>query len=322
MEIDQNELQSCLGHLMKPESLNLASDVSFSSVAEGVNPEDLPAEKIREIENEMQRLGFNVAEIKRLQSFIRSNEDYLMLAHKLSSGPKSKAGKCDPEQFARVFTKAQGPGPEDFKKEKQVQEGGEGETTFEYLYSVLRAMSLNNDIVNSAMVYAELYKKKSEEVGVSSWKEQKGEKRSPSRMQEQVDQIHKFLFGQNAQLVNNVTLEQNEWTDPLKSGWKEPLTRGREDQEQEEPVDCAQAVSGKPKNEGPTEKTAKKWRPKQDEEDMPELDYHSNNRLFKLITSKLSFKKSDFDLIKLRMKRLLNPKNGMLKEHGSEGEGG
>ena len=115
MEVDEKELQSCYDHLVEEDQLKIESDVSFSSTFEIANLNEMPQEKIKEIENEMSSLGFNVSEIQRLQNYIKTNEDFLMLAHNLRMKGGAKYPQMDPTEFKRVFKKASLPKPTDFK---------------------------------------------------------------------------------------------------------------------------------------------------------------------------------------------------------------
>lgn len=76
-------------------------------------------------------------------------------------------------------------------------------------------------------------------------------------------------------------------------------------------------------HEGSIEKTAKKGQRRAESweaDDAEPMSYHANNRLFKMITHKLSFRAGDIELVNARLKRLLNPQNGLLAEHGSKGK--
>lgn len=117
MEIKPKEIQSCMEHLLDEKSLNVPSELSFVSMSEAINPEHMGTQQLMDIEHEMQRLGFNMPEIKRVQSYIRRNEDFLMLAHRLRTAPDSKQAKADLGERSRVFTKAQAPVRMNFKKE-------------------------------------------------------------------------------------------------------------------------------------------------------------------------------------------------------------
>lgn len=312
MEIKPKEIQSCMEHLLDEKSLNVPSEFSFVSMSEAINPEHMGTQQLMDIENEMQRLGFNMPEIKRVQSYIRRNEDFLMLAHRLRTAPDSKQAKADLGERSRVFTKAQAPVRVNFKKEptaaaedrektagerakrgdeagvgegadasvapkpeeraeghveseggrdgeKNVEAEGEereviemvetgamgadrgaeepmvGNESFEYLYSVLQSMSQKKEIISASMVYSELYKKKVEQMKEEDTREKPEARDSESkptpaksedkpraeevqmtplgtrsRMEEQVERIHNFLFGQTSGLVDNIATGQGE----------------------------------------------------------------------------------------------------------------
>lgn len=130
-EVDEKELQSCYEHLVYDEPLKIASDVSFTSAMDVANPEALPGKKLKEIEDEMRSLGFNVPEIQRLQNYIRNNEDFLLLAHSLRMGPVAREAPMGATEIQRIFTKAKTPDPADFKSgcgsnpRKEFGRGGE-----------------------------------------------------------------------------------------------------------------------------------------------------------------------------------------------------
>ena len=87
------EIESCLNHLKMDEPLKIDSDVSFTSEIQLDTPEEEMKERLNEIENDMQMLGFNAKNTKKFIKYVKQNKDFLELTHLMRVESKNRVGK-------------------------------------------------------------------------------------------------------------------------------------------------------------------------------------------------------------------------------------
>jgi hypothetical protein len=98
--------------------LGIASDISFSSELDIPNPDEIEKNKLNEIRTNMENLGFDVNEIERLLSYMKRNEDFLMLIHTIKLNSGSRIPKNEILELKGLLEKNSKLNPDEFKSKK------------------------------------------------------------------------------------------------------------------------------------------------------------------------------------------------------------
>ena len=115
---EQKELKSCYQHLMNDPDISIAEKGSIISELPFPSNDKIGVYEVKEFENSLQMLGFDVNEIKILIEYVNINEDNLMLANILNKN-KEKIGK-NVSDFKKVLKDSGLPGVDQLEGKERI----------------------------------------------------------------------------------------------------------------------------------------------------------------------------------------------------------